>query len=539
MIQIRAARPDDAPAICEVFHACYGGDYPYPEFLDVGPLTRVIYSDDTLVLVAEDSESGRIVGTASVLLEVGAYSDLVGEFGRLAVHPDARQQGVGKRLMAGRLEQVRNRLHVGLVEARVAHPYSLKIAESHGFHVVGYLPRKLLLGERESLLPLVRHFSGALELRRNHPRVIPEAGRIADHALLQCGISPDVVIDEDAPAYPSGGEFEIERLTTEGYASLLRIERGRTRRREVFGPLRLHYGFFKLAASHSHYLIARQGDRVVGAAGIMFESRESAARLFELIALDDDVVRFLLEQFVRQVRDTLAAEYVEVDVNAHSPRMQRTLLECGFLPAAYVPAYAFHEVERIDIIKMVRLFTPLGDEPPPDSRNARRMSELVLEQFRRQEVLPRVAEAMRLTACFEGLGADQARRLASVCAIADFPAGRTLFHAGSASDELYLVLRGRAAVHMAEREIGTVGPGESLGEVSFFANEPRHATAIATTHIEAVVIRRPEFAALVRQRPDIGLVVYANLAVDSGRKLLRSDSRLAAGLPARSGRREN
>ena len=49
--------------------------------------------------VAQDEADGRILGTASVVFDIGAHSDLIGEFGRLAVHPDARGRGVGKLLM--------------------------------------------------------------------------------------------------------------------------------------------------------------------------------------------------------------------------------------------------------------------------------------------------------------------------------------------------------------------------------------------------------------------------------------------------------
>lgn len=51
-------------------------------------------------------------------------------------------------------------------------------------------------------------------------------------------------------------------------------------------------------------------------------------------------------------------DYVEIDVNADVPRMQRTLLELGFVPAAYIPAMVFHHVERLDVVKMVYLFVP-------------------------------------------------------------------------------------------------------------------------------------------------------------------------------------
>lgn len=430
MIHLREALPADAAAIRDIFLACYGDDYPYEQFRDVAQLTKLIYSDDTLLLVAEDSESGRVLGTASVILEIGAYSDLVGEFGRLAVHPDARHRGIGKLLMDERLARVRDRLHVGLAEARVVHPYTLKIAESHGFHVVGFVPQKMLVGRRESLVPLVKYFPGALELRRNHPRVIPEVQPIAHQALVNCGLAPDAIVDDDSPPYPAADGFELEELTTEGYAALLRIERGRVRHREIFGPLRLHYGFFKLAARRSRYLIAREQGRVVGAIGFTCDAHERVIDLFELIALDDQVIRFLLSELERRAREEWEVEYVDVDVSAYSPRMQRTLLELDFLPAAYVPAMAFHEVERLDVVKMVRLIAPLDLGPLMLSPSAQAMADLVLKNFSQRAILPRIAGAIRGLGLFEGLSEEQARRLASVCTAVELGAGQTIFSRG-------------------------------------------------------------------------------------------------------------
>ena len=139
----------------------------------------------------------------------------------------------------------------------MAHPYSLKIAEAHEFVVVGFRPMAWLLRQRESLVLLARYFGNALALRKNHPRIIPEVHPLSHLALENCSLSPDTVVDEEAPAYPPGGSFEVQELTTEGYAALLRIERGRVRHREIFGPVRLHYGVFNLQARRSCYLIAR------------------------------------------------------------------------------------------------------------------------------------------------------------------------------------------------------------------------------------------------------------------------------------------
>jgi GNAT superfamily N-acetyltransferase len=338
MMSVREATGADVPAIKEIFYACYGAGYSDWRYYDDAALTKLIISDDALVLVAEDTQTGQILGTGSVILEVGAYADLTGEFGRLPVLPEARNRGIGTLLLQERLKRVEGRLQVGLIEGRTAHPYTLLIAEAHQFKPVGFLPLKWQLQNRESLVLLARHFGNALELRKNHPRIIPEAYPLACLAMDNCAIKPDAIVDEESQAYHAGDRFEVEELTTNGYAALLRIERGRVRKREIFGPLRLHYGIFLLQAQKSRYLIAREHGTIAGAVGFILDPAEMVVRVFELISIHDEAIRFLLIDLERLCREQWQIRYIEIDVSAYSPRMQRTLLEIGFLPAAYVPA---------------------------------------------------------------------------------------------------------------------------------------------------------------------------------------------------------
>jgi GNAT superfamily N-acetyltransferase len=525
MILVREAVMGDVGAIRDIFLACYGSHYPYADYYDEHALHKLVFSDDTLLLVAEDTDTRQILGTASVILEVGALSDLVGEFGRLAVHPDARNRGVGHLLMAERLARVRDRLQAGVVDARVSHPYTLKIAEAHGFHAVGFLPQKMLLAERESLTFMVRHFGAALELRRNHPRVIPEVAELAEIALGRCGLTPDAVIDEEAPAYPPGGRYDIEAMPSDGYAALLRIERGRVRRREIFGPVRLHYGFFKLQARHCTYLIARADGRIAGAVGFAHDPVEHTVSVFELIALHDDVVRVLLAELVRRCEDQWQVAYMEVSVSAIAPRMQRTLLELSFAPVAYAPALAFVDVERLDVVKFARLFVPLCEHTGHLTGDAAAVAEIVLRQFRLRAVLPCIARAVRELSVFAGLDDDQVRRLASACSVRRFDAGATIFRADEPSTEMLLLLDGEAAIARPAdaAPVGVVGRGESLGEVSLLTGATHSATATARTRVEAAALSHRDLADLIRRRPDIGLLLYRNLSTGLAAKLKRAD----------------
>jgi CRP/FNR family cyclic AMP-dependent transcriptional regulator len=524
MIRVREAREEDVVQIREIFLAVYGTDYPHRELYDELWLKRSVFTDDALILVAEDTESGRVVGTASVLFDFGAHSDLVGEFGRLAVHPDYRRLQIGNLLMEKRLEAIQNRLHVGLVVGRTVHPYAQRISLSHGFIATGFLPLKHLFRHRESFALLVRYFGDALMLRRNNPRIIPEAYPLASFVMSQPPLMPDFIVDDESAPYPSGGDYTVEQLHAEGYPALLRIERGRVRNREIFGPMRLDYGFFKLQARQTSYLLARSGGQIVGAVGYTMDQVERTVRVFELIALADDVVRFLLAELERKCREELGIDYVEIDVSAYAPRMQRTLLELNFLPVAYVPAMVFYQVERLDIVKMVRLnklqdLGPLGLTEPVQT-----LADIVMRSFSTCVIAPRMAQAIKEIPLFHGMTSEQATRLAGVCTVREIATGERLFTQRDPADRLFLMLQGRVVISggSPSATIGTVRAGETCGEVSLLSARPHSATATADGRVEAGELLQRDLADLIRRRPDIGVIIYRNLAIGLGDKLARS-----------------
>ncbi len=528
MILVRPAQEADIPQIRDIYLAVYGQDYPYQQFYDEQWLKWSIFSDDVLMLVAEETDGGRVVGTASVVFDIGAHSDLVGEFGRLAVHPDFRLQRIGSLLMEKRIEAIQDRLHVGLVEARVIHPYAQKISMAHGFSPMGFLPLKHSFTHRESLGLLGRYFHDALALRKNHPRIVPEAYPLAHLSMEQAGLPCDVIVDEDSAAYPATGEFQLTELTAKGYPSLLRIERGRVRNREIFGHTRLEYGFFKLRARQATYLLARDGNRIVGAIGFTLDRIEHTVRVIELITFTEQVIRFLLTELERKCREEWDVQYIETDVSAHAPRMQRTLIELQFVPAAYIPALVFHEVERLDIVRMVRL-TALQDLGPVDLvPPMRAVADLVMQSFRDRTVAPRIAQAVADIPLFEGLNEEQRQRLAGTCSLKEFQLEERIFSEGEQADRMFILLRGSVRISLGTPtvKIGMVHEGETLGELSFLTSGPHSATANAESLAEAGELTHADLADLARRRPDIGLIIYRNLAAGLGQKLLRSDSSL-------------
>ena len=522
MIVVRHAHEQDVDAIRNVFIATYGPDYAFPQFYDVDSLRRMIYGEDNLLLVAEDVEADQVVGTASVVMDVSAYADLVGEFGRLAVHPDARGCGVGKQLMQGRLERVRDRLHIGLVDNRVSHPFSQKISEDFGFVPVGFLPMKLLVRQREHISLFVRYFGPALQLRRNNPHVIPEVQPIANLAFNSLKLPCDCIIDDEAEAYPYDSDFTADELTSSGYASLLRIERGRVRGREVFGPMRLHYGLFKLKSRHSNYLLARRDGCVVGAIGFTIDPVERAVRIFELISSGNMAIRFLFSSLLERCRYDWSVEYLEIDVNATAPQLQRTLLELGFTPVAYVPGMVFHDVERVDAVKMVCLLTPFVLGELRTTERLKPFADQVLKDVQTNDVLPSIQQVIPKTPLFAGLNSEQVRRVAESCRRSSYKSGENVFRRGDISLQLEVVLSGQVELQADGGVVATLSPGQCLAERLLLepTKEIRHENDVwALADVETLTCERAELNRLVRRRPDIGSILFRNVARDLARKL--------------------
>ena len=93
MIEIREAELADVESIRELFTETYGEHYFYPQYYEIAALTKLVFADDTILLVAIDTRNGRVAGTASVVFSIAAYNDLVGEFGRPLIVPTVSSYG--------------------------------------------------------------------------------------------------------------------------------------------------------------------------------------------------------------------------------------------------------------------------------------------------------------------------------------------------------------------------------------------------------------------------------------------------------------
>jgi len=527
-MKIQVAGETDVPQIMKLFIKTYGKDYPLKKFYDTMWLTKSIYSDDNLFMVAK--EKNKIIGTGSVFLTAGGFSDLIGEFGRLVVDPTYCRKGVGTKIMIGLLNSVSEMIQFGFAECRAVHSGAQKIYERINFFPTGFEPNKYQLAtNRESVVFVTKLFGSALSLRRNNPRVIASIYPMAAKSMQNLDLPVDLIVEDEIEGYPIEKSFKIKELKSTGVSPLLRIERGRVKNPEIFGNLSLSYGFFKIATNQAHYIVAQEKGITLGAIGFTVDKIDRKVKVLELIEFDDEVKGFLLKTLVKLATEKYAAMYIEMDVSAYSPKIQKTLDRLGFIPVAYCPSMVFRGSERLDVVRMAKLNFPPNVKNLKLTENARDMFELVLKDLEIKKVGMAITEVTRQSDIFKGLSDGELSQLAQICKMVTFPAGKTICSEGECGSEIFVLAEGKASVYalrtgQKKSKIGTVGQGEIFGEMSIIEDLPRVADLVTDTKSKLVVIDKYEFENLMNKNSHLGKIVMKNIAKGLSRKLRRIEA---------------
>jgi RimJ/RimL family protein N-acetyltransferase len=505
-MNIRPTTESDIEQVIQLFRLNYGDDYPIPEFYDPQWVKRGIYSDHIIWMVIEDLVPGeaapRIVASAAAILDFGDYNDQIAEIGRLVVDPGVGGKGLGRQILTALVDASDDRVEFAFGEARTTHVKTQRIFDRVGLMPVGFMPMSYRIQWRESWVLSGQLFNNGRALRQPESvQIIPEAAAVAELALRNLDLTPVFTVRDDARPYPFDHSLRIEPITGASMIRLLKIEQGRTFNPEVFGGLHLDQGVSLIQARKASYLVASDGAETLGAVGLMPDPTNRNVRIVELVAREDAVKGRLLQLAVEEAETVHEAELIECDVSAHNPRVQRTLLDLGFLPAAYIPGMVFHNTARWDVVRMVKLNAVWEPGPLEFTEAGQAMFDVVTPPFirqseqrlRRQPV--RAADAFR---CLSPLEMDLLQRAGSLL---DLPAGSAL-----ALDGLCVVLSG--AVRQGER---LYGAGSTLGAVALLQRSAaREVTAVEPTGLFSLPLAA--FDALCARHPQLGLTLYRCLA---------------------------
>ena len=140
---------------------------------------------------------------------------------------------------------------------------------------------------------------------------------------------------------------------------------------------------------------------------------------------------------------------------------------------------------------------------------------------------------LRRVPIFAGLDTARLKLLAFTAEPAVFAAGDVLFRQGDESDAAYVLLSGTADVVIDAGDgplrVSQVAQNAIVGEMGLVTDDPRSASVVATSEIEALGLRKDVFLALLAEFPQMALSVTRLMV-----KRLR-DNAASAGQQERSG----
>jgi RimJ/RimL family protein N-acetyltransferase len=501
-LTIRDIREGDIEAVIELFRKNYGDDYAIPEFYDPQWVKRGIYSDHIIWLV--DEQDGRIVASGACILNYGDYNDQIGEIGRLVVDPEVGGRGLGRGMLTALVDASDDRVEFAFAEARTVHPRTQKIDDRIGLVALGFLPMYYRFGWRESLVLSGQLFGNGRTLRRpGSVEVIQAVAPLAQLSLRNLELDEKMTVRENVRAYPHEDSLAVAPLTGASLVRLLRIEQGRVIEPEVFGGMQIDQGLSQLAARKATYLVAADGDRTLGAVGYLHDEHNKSVRITELIALDEAVKGSLLRLAVEEAERVHEAEMIKCDVDGASPRIQQTLLELGFQPAAFVPGMVFHQTVRRDVARFMKLNVPWDLGPMELTEPSQRYADVVLPAFEHANA----ARERRHLASASGLLADfsplEVEFFQQVCEESQPVAGETL-----SANCLHLILAG--TVNADGRSVTS---GNHFGAAGLLG-KPESTSATAGQGARILSLDAAGLARLGESHPRLALKLYQKLITD-------------------------
>ncbi|NNF51981.1 MAG: mechanosensitive ion channel [Gammaproteobacteria bacterium] len=133
---------------------------------------------------------------------------------------------------------------------------------------------------------------------------------------------------------------------------------------------------------------------------------------------------------------------------------------------------------------------------------------LTRERPRRREVRLSARRLLARIPWLDALNEGELDALAADTIEREFKPGEVIVTEGEPGNSLFVLVEGTLEAstnsnNQREERIGTIKPGQALGEMSFLTGEPRGATVRALTDAYVLQLQREAFEPIVRARPEI------------------------------------
>jgi CRP/FNR family transcriptional regulator, cyclic AMP receptor protein len=121
-------------------------------------------------------------------------------------------------------------------------------------------------------------------------------------------------------------------------------------------------------------------------------------------------------------------------------------------------------------------------------------------------------DVLRQVPLFSELGDRELEKLAGHFKERTFPEGSAVTMEGGTGTGFFVVVEGNATVSVSGEQRGTLGPGDSFGEIALVDEGTRSATITAATDLRCYGLTAWEFRPFVEEHPQVAWPLLKQMA---------------------------
>ncbi len=136
-------------------------------------------------------------------------------------------------------------------------------------------------------------------------------------------------------------------------------------------------------------------------------------------------------------------------------------------------------------------------------------------------------ENLRAIQLIAGFDDDEIGAFVDACVRRSVPADHVFFSMGTLNSSLFIICAGSVKIERLgtadDIPLATLGAGQTFGEMSFMDGSRTTAAVTATKPTEVLEISRESVDQLLDEKPDVGVKLWRNFALDLKERLTKTN----------------